>query len=226
MSDASPIRRHFASDNYSGICPEAWVAMVEANADHEVGYGNDTWTQRASDLLREIFEKDCEVFFVFNGTAANSLSLSSLCQSYHSILCHEIAHVETSECGAPEFFANGSKILLLRGENGKIDPKDIDRAVNKRKDIHYPKPRALSITQATEVGTVYSLDELRTLTAEARRCGLRVHMEGSRFANAVASLNVSPAEATWKSGVDVLCFGGTKNGIAIGTYFCRPPMYQ
>ena len=216
MSDAQSIRRHFASDNYSGICPEAWAAMQEANADHEVSYGNDTWTQRAADLIREIFETDCEVFFVFNGTAANSLSLSSLCQSYHSFLCHEIAHIETSECGAPEFFANGSKILLLRGENGKIDPRDIDRAVNKRKDIHYPKPRALSITQATEVGTVYSLDELRALIAEARRSGLRVHMDGARFANAVASLNVSPAEATWKSGVDVLCFGGTKNGLAVG----------
>ncbi|NOS71127.1 MAG: low specificity L-threonine aldolase [Verrucomicrobia bacterium] len=216
MSDAQSIHRHFASDNYSGICPEAWAAMAEANSSHEVSYGNDTWTQRASDLIREIFEKDCEVFFVFNGTAANSLALSSLCQSYHSFLCHEIAHIETSECGAPEFFANGSKILLLRGENGKIDPKDIDRAVNKRKDIHYPKPRALSITQATEVGTVYSLDELRTLTAEARRCGLRVQMDGARFANAVAVLGISPAEATWKSGVDVLCFGGTKNGIAVG----------
>ena len=216
MPDAQSIRRHFASDNYSGICPEAWAAMAEANADHEISYGNDTWTQRAADLIREIFETDCEVFFVFNGTAANSLSLSSLCQSYHSFLCHEIAHIETSECGAPEFFANGSKILLLRGENGKIDPRDIDRAVNKRKDIHYPKPRALSITQATEVGTVYTVDEIGALTAEAQRCGLRVHMDGARFANAVASLNVSPAEATWKSGVDVLCFGGTKNGLAVG----------
>lgn len=216
MSNPTPIRRHFASDNYSGICPEAWAAMQEANAHHEPSYGNDTWTLRASNLLREIFEKDCEVFFVFNGTAANSLALSSLCQSYHSFLCHEIAHIETSECGAPEFFANGSKILLLRGANGKIDPNDIDRAVNKRKDIHYPKPRALSLTQATEVGTVYSLAELRTLTEEARRHGLRVHMDGARFANAVAALNISPAEATWKSGVDVLCFGGTKNGIAIG----------
>lgn len=216
MSDSTAIRRHFASDNYSGICPEAWAAMQEANADHEVSYGNDRWTQRAADLLRETFETDCEVFFAFNGTAANSLALSSLCQSYHSFLCHEIAHVETSECGAPEFFANGSKLLLLRGANGKIDPQDIDRAVNKRRDIHYPKPRALSITQATEVGTVYSLEELRLLTQEARRCGLRVHMDGARFANAVASLKVSPAEATWKSGVDVLCFGGTKNGLAIG----------
>jgi threonine aldolase len=216
MSETPPIRRHFASDNYSGICPEAWAAMQEANADHEVSYGNDTWTQRAADLIRDIFETDCEVFFVFNGTAANSLALSSLCQSYHSFLCHEIAHIETSECGAPEFFANGSKILLLQGEHGKIHPPEIERAVKKRTDIHYPKPRALSLTQATEVGTVYSLAELRILTEEARRFGLRVQMDGARFANAVASLNVSPAEATWKSGVDVLCFGGTKNGIAIG----------
>ncbi len=216
MSAPSAIRRHFASDNYSGICPEAWAAMQEANADHEVSYGNDTWTQRAADLIREIFETDCEVFFVFNGTAANSLAVASLCQSYHSFLCHEIAHLETSECGAPEFFANGSKVLLLRGDHGKIDATDIDRAVNKRKDIHYPKPRALSLTQATEVGTVYSLAELRALTDEARRYDLRVHMDGARFANAVAALQVAPAEVTWRSGVDVLCFGGTKNGIAIG----------
>jgi threonine aldolase len=216
MTESPAPRRHFASDNYSGICPEVWAAMAEANVDHQASYGNDQWTQRAADLLREIFETDCEVFFVFNGTAANSLVLASLCQSYHSFLCHEVAHVETSECGAPEFFANGSKILLLRGENGKVDPRDIDRAVNKRKDIHYPKPRALSITQATEVGTVYSLAELRALTEEARRNDLRVHMDGARFANAVAALNVPPAEVTWKSGVDVLCFGGTKNGVAVG----------
>jgi len=216
MSVPSVNRRHFASDNYSGICPEAWAAMQEANADHEVSYGDDTWTQKASDLIREVFETDCEVFFVFNGTAANSLALSSLCRSYHSFLCHEVAHIETSECGAPEFFANGSKILLLRGDHGKIDPIEVNRAVQKRTDIHYPKPGALSITQATELGTVYSLSELRLLTEEARRFGLRVQMDGARFANAIAALNVSPADATWKSGVDVLCFGGTKNGIAVG----------
>ena len=208
--------RHFASDNYSGICPEAWVAMAEANAGHEVSYGDDLWTQRAANRIREIFETDCEVFFVFNGTSANSLSLASLCQSYHSILCHELAHVETSECGAPEFFANGSKILLLPGANGKIDPAEIEPAVKKRTDIHYPKPRALSVTQATEVGTVYSPDELQVLSETARRFGLRVQMDGARFANAVASLGVPPADLTWRAGVDVLCFGGSKNGIALG----------
>jgi len=216
MNSSAAPQRHFASDNYSGICPEAWAALAEANAEHEISYGDDTWTQRASDLLRDIFETKCEVFFVFNGTAANSLSIASLCQSYHSVLCHELAHVETSECGAPEFFANGSKVLLLRGANGKIDPRDIERAVNKRTDIHYPKPRVLSITQGTELGTVYSLKELDGLSEEARRQGLRVQMDGARFANAVAALNVAPKEITWKAGVDVLCFGGTKNGLAVG----------
>lgn len=209
-------RRHFASDNYSGICPEAWAAMAEANADHEGSYGNDTWTERAAELLREIFEHECEVFFVFNGTSANSLALASLCQSYNSILCNEQAHIETAECGAPEFFANGSKILLLGGTNGKIDPAQIDRAVHKRNDIHYPKPRVLSVTQATELGTVYSLAEVRELVGEARRFGLHVQMDGARFSNAVAALKVAPKDITWKAGVDVLCFGMTKNGIAVG----------
>lgn len=216
MSSITARPRHFASDNYSGICPEAWAAMAEANAIHEVSYGNDTWTQRAADLIREIFEKDCEVFFVFNGTSANSLSLASLCQSYHSVLCHELAHVETAECGAPEFFANGSKILLLQGANGKVDLADIHRAVNKRTDIHYPKPRVLCLTQATEVGTVYSVAEIQERTELARKLGLRVQMDGARFANAVAALNVAPKTITWQAGVDVLCFGGTKNGLAVG----------
>ncbi|MDR3378262.1 MAG: low specificity L-threonine aldolase [Verrucomicrobiae bacterium] len=208
--------RHFASDNYSGICPEAWAAMAEANTGHEVSYGNDSWTQRATDRIREIFETNCEVFFVFNGTSANSLSLASLCQSYHSILCHELAHIETSECGAPEFFANGSKILLLAGEHGKIDPAEIEPAVNKRTDIHYPKPRVLSITQATETGTVYSVAEIQKLSETARKFGLHLQMDGARFANAIAHLNVKPADLTWRIGVDVLCFGGSKNGIALG----------
>jgi threonine aldolase len=190
--------------------------MTEANAGHEVGYGDDTWTAKAANLLREIFEIHCEVFFVFNGTSANSLSLASLCQSYHSILCHEMAHVEGSECGAPEFFANGTKVLLLEGAGGKIDPRSIAKAVGKRTDIHYPKPRALSLTQATEVGTLYSLDELGALAEEARRHHLQIQMDGARFANAVAALGVAPKEVTWKAGVDVLCFGGTKNGLAVG----------
>jgi threonine aldolase len=216
MSRLQSRPRHFASDNYSGICPEAWTALAAANHGHETSYGDDAWTQKAADLLRQIFETDCEVFFVFNGTAANSLALASLCQSYHSVLCHELAHIETAECGAPEFFANGSKILLLPGPNGKMAASDVEHAVQHRSDIHYPKPRVLSLTQATEVGTVYSTAELQALTGTARRLGLNVHMDGARFANAVASLGATPKEITWQAGVDVLCFGGSKNGIALG----------
>src|SRR5438067_5949788 len=129
MSAAEKVRRQFASDNYAGICPEALAAMAQANEGHEVSYGNDTWTAKASDLIRDVFETKCEVFFVFNGTAANSLSLASLCQPYHSILCHELAHVEAAECGAPEFFSNGAKVLLLPGAHARVDPKSIEQAV-------------------------------------------------------------------------------------------------
>jgi threonine aldolase len=209
-------QRHFASDNYAGICPEAFAAMAEANAGHEISYGDDSWTKKASDMIREAFEKDCEVFFVFNGTSANSLSLASLCQSYNSALCHELAHLESAECGAPEFFSNGAKVLLLPGKHAKIDCDAIEHAATKRTDLHYPKPRVLSLTQPTEVGTVYSLAELKRLADCARRFGLRVHMDGARFANAVVSLGVKPKELTWKAGVDVLSLGGTKNGLAVG----------
>src|SRR5678809_708094 len=136
MASQNATRRQFASDNYAGICPEAFAAMVEANQGHEVSYGNDNWTDKASNLIRDVFETNCEVFFVFNGTSANSLSLASLCQSYHSILCSEVAHVETDECGAPEFFSNGTKVLRLTGPNGKIDPASIERMVKRRTDIH------------------------------------------------------------------------------------------
>ncbi len=213
---AAPLRRQFASDNYAGICPEAWAAMEEANALHAPGYGDDAWTAEASDLLRGLFETDCEVFFVFNGTAANSLALASLCQSYHSVLCHETAHVETDECGAPEFFSNGVKVLTVAGPDGKVPPEAIEHMVRRRTDIHYPKPRVVSVTQSTELGTVYTPDELKAIWAEARSHGLRIHMDGARLANAVASLGVSPKEVTWQAGVDVLCFGGTKNGMAVG----------
>ncbi|MBI5383110.1 MAG: low specificity L-threonine aldolase [Verrucomicrobia bacterium] len=209
-------RRQFASDNYAGICPEAWAALQEANHGHARSYGEDPWTDRAAELLRDLFETHCEVFFVFNGTAANSLALASCCQSYHSILCSETAHVETDECGAPEFFSNGTKVLLTPGPNGKVVPAEIERMVKKRSDIHYPKPRAVSVTQSTELGTVYAVEELRAIWAKTKSLGLRLHMDGARFANAVASLNCSPKEITWQAGVDVLCFGGTKNGMAVG----------
>ena len=213
-----PRHRQFGSDNYSGIAPEAWSALAEANASgHARAYGDDQWTDRASDAIRETFEAPhADVFFVFNGTAANSLSLAHCCQSYHSILCHDVAHVERDECGAPEFFANGAKLLLLPGENGKLTPAGIEEAVLRRTDIHYPKPSVVSITQPTEVGTVYSPAEVRAISGMARKYGLRLHMDGARFANAASSLRVPPGEITWRAGVDVLCLGGTKNGMAVG----------
>ena len=213
---APPERLQFASDNASGICPEAWAALEAANVGHAPAYGEDGWTERACDLLREVFEIDCEVFFVYNGTAANSLTLAAMCESYHSIICHQIAHLETDECGGPEFFSNGTKVLLVGGEDGKIDLDGVRHTVERRTDIHYPKPRVLSITQATEMGTVYSAAELDAVSETARRLGLRLHMDGARFANAVATLGVSPKEITWKAGVEVLCFGGTKNGMPVG----------
>lgn len=209
-------RRQFTSDNRSGICPEAWAALARANVGHAPSYGDDAWTDRAADLLRALFETDCDVYFAFNGTAANSLALASLCQSYHSVVCYEAAHVETDECGAPEFFSNGTKLLTCPGPQGKIEPAALERLVLRRTDVHFPKPKALSISQATEVGTTYTPRELTELCAHAKELGLRVHMDGARFTNAVASLGCTPAEATWKAGIDVLCFGGTKNGMAMG----------
>jgi threonine aldolase len=206
----------FASDNAAGICPEAWAALEAANSGHAPAYGEDDWTEHACSLLREIFEIDCEVFFVYNGTAANSISLAAMCESYHSIICHQEAHLETDECGGPEFFSNGTKVLLVGGKDGKIDLDRVRHTVERRTDVHYPKPRVLSITQATEMGTVYSAAELGAVSETARRLGLRLHMDGARFANAVAALGVSPKEITWKAGVEVLCFGGTKNGMPVG----------
>lgn len=208
--------QHFASDNYAGICPEALAALVAANAGHAPAYGDDQWTLRVSERLRELFAADCDVYFVFNGTAANSLALASLCQSFHSVICHELAHVETDECGGPEFFSNGSKLLPAGGGNGKLTPEGILEVVSRRTDIHYPKPRVVTVTQATEVGTLYQPQEIAAIAETAHRHGLRVHMDGARFANAVASLGVEPAEITWRVGVDVLCFGGTKMGLPVG----------
>ncbi len=210
--DLKSERRQFASDNWAGMCPEAIDFMMKANEGHVPSYGEDKWTQRASDLMRRIFETDCEVFFVFNGTAANSLALASLCNSYHSIICGRHAHVETDECGAPEFFSNGTKLLLATGENGKLLPWAVEDTVKYRTDIHYPKPRVLSVTQATELGTVYSVKELKALQKAADRHRLRIHMDGARFANAVVTLGARPRELSAEAGVDVLCFGGSKIG--------------
>ena len=210
-------RYEFASDNTASICPEAWDALQEANADEAPSYGEDRWTARVCDLVREIFETDCEVFFVFNGTAANALALAQLCQPFHSVICHEHAHIQTDECGAPEFFS-GSKLLVTRGANGKIDIGEAEAIVARQPELHSHRPRAISITQSTELGTVYRPKEIRALSEFARQRSLFIHMDGARFANAVASLDCAPKEITWEAGVDVLCFGGTKNGTAAGEF--------
>jgi threonine aldolase len=209
-------RYEFASDNTAAICPEAFAALERANSGETASYGDDHWTRRLCEQVREIFEADCEVFLVFNGTAANSLSLAQLCQSFHSIVCHEAAHIQTDECGAPEFFTKGSKLLAIAGANGKLDLRAVEATLAQQRELHSHKPRALSVTQATELGTLYTIEELRALTEFARSKSLRVHMDGARFANAIAALSCTPKEITWQLGVDVLSFGGTKNGVAAG----------
>ena len=208
-------RYEFASDNTAGVAPEALSAIIEANADFCASYGDDVYTQRAADAFRVLFERPCEVFFVSTGTAANSLALSQLCRSHHSVICHEVAHIETDECGAPEFFNNGVKLLTASGANGKVSPDAVAHLALKRRDIHYPKPRALSLTLPTELGTVYSLEELAAVRDVARQNKLLIHLDGARFSNGVAALNCSPAAIIEASGADVLCFGGTKGGLGL-----------
>ena len=208
-------RFEFASDNTAGMAPEALAALVAANGGFCPSYGDDPYTAQASDAFRRLFDLPCEVFFVFTGTAANSLALSQLCRSHHSIICHETAHIETDECGAPEFFNNGVKLLTADGANGKVTPSAVSHLATKRRDIHYPKPRALSLTLPTEVGTVYSLEELAALRDTARAHNLSIHLDGARFSNAIASLRCAPREVIEASGADVLCFGGTKGGCGL-----------
>lgn len=210
------LKVQFASDTYAGICPQAMKFLLEANQGHDYPYGDDYWTKEACNLFRELFETDCEVFFALSGTAANSLALASLCESYHSIICNETSHIETDECGAPQFYSNGAKLLLTQGESGKLKPDEIEKILLKRSDIHYPKPKIISITQATELGTVYQPSELLDIYKISKHYKLKLHMDGSRFSNAVAELNLTPKEVSWQCGIDVLCFGGTKNGISLG----------
>ncbi len=209
-------RYEFESDNTAAICPEAWAALAEANSESAASYGADKWTERVSQLVREIFETDCEVFLVFNGTAANSLALAHLCRSFHSVLCHENSHIQTDECGAPEFFSGGSKLLPTSGANGKLDLVQAEATLLRQQGVHSPKPRVISLTQSTELGTVYRPEEMERIAEFARERSLLVHMDGARFANAVAALDCAPKAITWKAGVASLCFGGTKNGLAAG----------
>jgi threonine aldolase len=209
------MRYEFASDNTVGWSPEAGAAIDAANIGAVASYGDDEWTARAADAVRDVFATDCDVFLVFNGTAANSLALATLCQPYHSVICHEVAHLETDECGAPEFFSGGAKVWLAGGRDGRLDPAAVRELATRRGDLHFPKPRVVSLTQSTELGTVYRPAQVAELSAVARDAGMRVHMDGARFANAVARLGCSPAEVTWQAGVDVLSFGGTKNGMGM-----------
>jgi len=209
-------RHEFASDNTSAICPEAMKALENANVNGAPSYGEDRWTAHVCDRIRELFETDCNVYFVFNGTAANALALAQLCQSFQSVVCHEYSHIQTDECGAPEFFTKGSKLLLIGGANGKIDIGEAEAVIARQNELHSHKPRVISITESTEFGTAYTRDEISAISEFARGRHMFLHMDGARFANAVASLNCAPKAITWEAGVDVLCFGGTKNGLATG----------
>lgn len=205
--------RHFGSDNYAGVCPEVWEALRRADEDHVPGYGDDPHTHHAQQLFRDLFETDCEVHFVFNGTAANSLVIAAACEPFHAVICHAYSHVETDESNAPGFFAHGVKTLPINTPTGKLEPQLVETIFRNRRDIHASAPRVLSLTQSTELGTVYSCTEVQDLCQSAHRLGMVVHMDGARFANAVAGLGCTPAEITWKAGLDALCFGGTKNGM-------------
>ena len=211
------MRQQFASDNNAGMCPQALAYFLEANeAGHAVGYGDDAWTQEARERIAALFETECNVFFVFNGTAANALSLAQLSRPYNAVIGHAFSHVETDEAGAPEFFTGGAKLMTADTPLAKLTPEAVEALVTRYSGPHHVKPAVLSLTQATELGTVYTRDELQALTDVAKRRGLKVHMDGARFANAVARLGCAPCDISWRAGVDVLCFGGVKNGLAVG----------
>jgi threonine aldolase len=207
---------NFASDNVYGVHPQIMDAIVAANSGTDVSYLHDDGAAEFECQLSVIFEKDVKVFLVLNGTGANSLALSALVPSFGGIMCHSSAHINTDECNAPELFTGGAKLITLDGEGAKLTPAALSQ---KLKGFvhgeHGAKPLAISITNATELGTVYSTAEIAALGALAKANNMRLHMDGARFANALVSLGCTPAEMTWKAGVDVLSFGGTKNGAMI-----------
>ena len=202
----------FRSDNISGAAPEILEAVVRANHGTASAYGEDDWTARIEGRLQEIFETDCRAVPVVTGTAANALSLSLLSPPLGTIFCHEEAHIQVSECGAVGAFTGGATLTPLPGEHGKLAPETLRQALSYHPDTGLGIPSALSVTQITEAGTLYRIDELAALSELAQAAGMAVHMDGARFANALVALGCSPAEATWKAGVDALSFGATKNG--------------
>ena len=203
--------RSFASDNNAGIHPDVLKAIAQANHGHVVGYGDDPYTQAAVRQFQRHFGKDISVFFVFNGTAANCLSLKALTRSFEAVICPESAHIYVDECGAPEKFT-GSKLIPIATVDGKLTVESVERAYHGIGDQHHVQPRVISITQVTEVGTVYKPDEIRALAAFAHERAMFLHVDGARIANAAAFLGMSLRECTRDLGVDVLSFGATKNG--------------
>jgi threonine aldolase len=203
--------RSFASDNNAGVHPEVLKAIAAANQGHVVGYGDDAYTQSAIRRLKDEFGGDAEVFFVFNGTAANCLSLKALTNSFHAVICAEGAHIYVDECGAPEKFT-GCKLVSVPAKNGKLTIEAVRSAYHGIGDEHHVQPKVISITQATEVGTVYQLREIRNLADFAHAHGMFLHVDGARIANAVAALGLNLKQATRDLGIDVLSFGATKNG--------------
>ena len=204
---------NFLSDNVAGGCPEVIEAITKHNDGATNAYGDDELTRSVEGKIQDIFETECAVFLIATGTAANALSLSVLTPPYGAVYCYEEAHVQMDECGAPEFYTGGAKLLTLPGADGKITADVLDEhASRETHGYHHVKQTAVTITQATCCGTVYTLDQVQAVSAVARKHGYKVHMDGARFTNALVSLDCSPAEITWKSGVDVLSFGATKNG--------------
>jgi threonine aldolase len=204
---------YFASDNSAPVCPEAWEALTRANVDAIGSYGNDTITQEAKSKIRDFFERDCEVFFVFNGTAANALLVASMCDRFETVLSHQHAHIETDECSAPEFFGAGTKVKGIPGDAGKIDIESLKKRLEFPKAVHFSPAAALSVSQPSELGRVYSPAEMRELGEICRHSDIWLHVDGARLTNAIVAAGCSPAELTWKAGVDAISFGGTKQGL-------------
>lgn len=204
----------FASDNWAGAHPDVAAALSGAAGGFDPAYGNGAWDKRVAARFSEIFEREVAVFFVSTGTAANSLSLASVSKAGGVVFCHPEAHIRVDECGAPEFFSSGLRLHAVSGVNGKMDPEALHHAIGlfPPSFVHGGRPAAVSITQASEIGTVHSLAEIDAIATVAREHGLPIHMDGARFANALVALDCSPAEMTWRRGVDLLSFGGTKNG--------------
>jgi threonine aldolase len=202
----------FASDNYAGVHPEVLAALAEANVDHAVAYGEDPWTARAEELLRDGFGPAARSWLVFNGTGANVLAFRALCRPWEAVICAETAHVNVDEGGAPEAIG-GAKLLTLPTEDGKLTPDLVDRHLLRVGDEHAVQPRVVSVTQSTELGTRYEPGELHALSEHAHAHGLLLHVDGSRLANAVAGLDTTLAATTTDVGVDAVSFGGTKNGL-------------